>query len=458
LAIAPAHADSLFPEKPFTSGAVGTTSAPFLKLPVSARAAALGESEAALSGSAESMFMNPAGLAWLEQPEAVFAYGSLLETSYLGTLGLSLPTSSGAWGLGMRYFSQSSIEAFNDVGDPTGSFRPFDMAASATYAWRFGRWSAGFGAKLIHSDLNDRSGSTVGIDAGLLGRNVGLVNDGPVDVGFFARQLGPPLKMGSQADPLPFEAGMGILWTASPFVRVLADVRAPVDQAPFATLGVEGHKQLGDSVEGALRAGYSLHNERGIDGFGGLTAGAGVELNVWRFDYAFGTFGDLGSTHRVTLGLMFGDKRRGAEGAGAAIVPPAERPKPKLAVLHLESKGLEGAWASAGADYILDALDRGGLFAVISREETDRLLRLAGAQDSCLTSSCSLKSGRAAHAERIVYGSVTYLAGIYYVDVSVSDPNSGKVLFTGTETSRQPSGIRDAAESLARRIETAESR
>jgi hypothetical protein len=247
---------------------------------------------------------------------------------------------------------------------------------------------------------------------------------------------------------------MGFLWTASPFVRILLDLRAPVDQAPYASFGTELHKRLSDSVEGALRAGYSLHNERGIDGFAGLTAGAGVQLNVWRFDYAFSAYGDLGSTHRVTLGLRLGERRGGAAGEAAAAPPPPERPKFKLAVLRFEAKGLEGAWAFAGAEFLSDALERGGQFAVTPREEVDRLLRLAGSPDYCLTSECSFKSGRAAHAERIVYGTVTYLEGVYYMDVSVADPNTDTVLFTGTETARQPSGIRDAAESLARRIES----
>ena len=56
----------------------------------------------------------------------------------------------------------------------------------------------------------------------------------------------------------------------------------------------------------AVRAGYQVGH--GADGLGtlvGFGAGLGIKLRQFTFDYAFVPFGDLGDTHRMTLGLRF---------------------------------------------------------------------------------------------------------------------------------------------------------
>src|ERR1700741_816018 len=85
----------LLPPGAFSSGAQGTTALPFLELPAGSRAAALGGSQAALAGDAESIFGNPAGLAWLGRRELSLSYSALLETSYLGSFALAWPVRSG---------------------------------------------------------------------------------------------------------------------------------------------------------------------------------------------------------------------------------------------------------------------------------------------------------------------------------------------------------------------------
>jgi hypothetical protein len=57
----------------------------------------------------------------------------------------------------------------------------------------------------------------------------------------------------------------------------------------------------------ALRVGYQANlAETQIEGLTGLTAGLGVIYEGFGLDYAFLPYGDLGSTHRISLSYKFG--------------------------------------------------------------------------------------------------------------------------------------------------------
>jgi hypothetical protein len=56
----------------------------------------------------------------------------------------------------------------------------------------------------------------------------------------------------------------------------------------------------------ATRVGYQFG--RGQDNLGGMTGfafGVGLKLRSIMMDYAFVPFGDLGDTHRITMGARF---------------------------------------------------------------------------------------------------------------------------------------------------------
>jgi hypothetical protein len=131
-----------------------------------------------------------------------------------------------------------------------------------------------------------------------------------VDAGVSVSNLGPPLKLGSSSDPLPFNARVGGLWHASPFVDAALDVVFPVDADPYASFGLEAH--VNTSAPGsvkpwvaALRGGYDQNRGRNVDGFAGASFGAGLDGGAFRVDYAWVALGALGSANRVTLALRF---------------------------------------------------------------------------------------------------------------------------------------------------------
>jgi hypothetical protein len=82
------------------------------------------------------------------------------------------------------------------------------------------------------------------------------------------------------------------------------DLNLPVDGDPYVSYGLEAILRQ-KFWTGALRVGFNQSRGRGIDGISGLTAGAGFDLDTFRFDYAWIPFGDLGMTNKVSLAFRF---------------------------------------------------------------------------------------------------------------------------------------------------------
>ena len=81
-------------------------------------------------------------------------------------------------------------------------------------------------------------------------------------------------------------------------MMLVADFNMPNDGNAYATFGAE--VRIGQGL--FLRPGYSLQ-QTGLEGDEnlGLSAGAGVELERYRVDYAFASFPSLGDVHRLSV-------------------------------------------------------------------------------------------------------------------------------------------------------------
>lgn len=310
IAAARPAAAALFPPSAFSKAAAGTTGAAFLKIPTGARFVALGETSSAGSQGAESVFWNPAGLGRSgldSSPEMLLGFNNMLETSYSGSAAYLHPTSIGVFGAGILYFSQSAQTAYTPQGDAAGTFKPYDVAVSLAYAHRIGILLFGATLKLIHSTLNEVSGSGAAADLGVQMLHITDAGEGPVDLGFNVSNLGMPLKLGAQGDPLPFNIRTGFLWHTAPFLSAGLDLNLPVDGDPYVSVGLEASAHLGVQrlLKASLRAGYSQRYTRGASGLTGMSLGAGLDAAPFRVDYAWSPFGDLGSGNTLTLAYRF---------------------------------------------------------------------------------------------------------------------------------------------------------
>lgn len=275
----------------------------------------MGGVSAAAGREAEAVFLNPASLSRIE-PEApsevALGYDALLESAYSGSVAYARPLGrKGAFAAGLIYASQGAQTSYNNLGDSTGKFAPSDLALGAWYGrpiW--GPLSLAGGLKIIRSQLNDRSGTTFALDFGILAKHVAEIGDGGLDVGGAIQNMGPPIKLGSTADPLPARIRAGGLWHVSPTFDAGLDINLPVDQDPYASLGFEFRLPVSKAGAAkpwavAVRAGYDQNRTRGVDGLTGLSAGAGFDFSALRLDYAWVPFGDIGSVNRITIAFRF---------------------------------------------------------------------------------------------------------------------------------------------------------
>ncbi|TBR17041.1 PorV/PorQ family protein [bacterium] len=309
LAAVPASA-GFFPDAPFSDAAAGTTGAAFLRIPSGARGEAMGGANSATAEGAEALFWNPGGLGRLAgggRSEATVGYNALLESSYAGALGYARPLADGRSVLaaGLVYHSAGEVEGYDRFANPNGSFSPTDLCFSGAYARHFEALSAGAALKLVRSEIAGSAGTTFALDLGVQADRVSAIGEGPVDLGASLRNLGPAIQVGGAADPLPFAIQMGARWHVSPQMAMLLDGFMPVDADPYPALGGEFTQPFGAASKGQLRFGYNVQRQRGIDGLTGLTGGGGLDLDRMRVDYAWVPFGELGTTHKLTLAFKF---------------------------------------------------------------------------------------------------------------------------------------------------------
>jgi len=294
----------------------GTSSASFLKIGVGARPMAMGEAFTAAADDIHSLYWNPAGLAGYAAPSFSYMLHESFQVLRHEFLGYAQPwktgENGGAWGIGLislrvpsdlerRSGLSEGSEAFGNITNPEGKFGANDLALGASYArfWR-GEHALGTTLKLVRQSIDDDFAQTVALDLGWQWREA-VPN---LSLGAMLQNLGPGVKFQTRF-PLPLTFKAGAAYRLERFHSKLAfDVAVPRDNYPLLSLGIESKvlKFLN------LRAGYRYRwfgNPLG-DG-SGLRAGGGFAFKGLSLDYAFAPFGDLGKTHRISMGWRFGN-------------------------------------------------------------------------------------------------------------------------------------------------------
>ena len=78
-----------------------------------------------------------------------------------------------------------------------------------------------------------------------------------------------------------------------------------MDEDAYPTVGLETNFPYGEDMNFAVRAGFSAKRSHNIEDFSGPSAGFGLIVKGFRLDYAWVPFGDLGTSHRVSMGFVF---------------------------------------------------------------------------------------------------------------------------------------------------------
>jgi len=342
----------------------GGSSAEFLQFGAGARGMALGGGFSAIVDDVSALHYNPAGLTFMDGPEAnltVMPY--FADTDYYWT-GLAFPFGDGDYGFGisMGHFGFSDQPIFTEA-DETGESGQFygvsETSIALTLAHKFiDRFSAGISVKFINDDLatgalSGASASTVALDFGVNFHSE--LGNRPIALSFVVQNLGGSLRHsgdalrfrdfdGSTSDesipdqrvdpifaeivtdgfPLPrlFRAGLSYDVVSSEEARftVLGEFVEPNNTSPFFGIGGEFEWTSSESPIGAaLRGSYTTQPDHMSDGVGvlpvenvskdGMGVGGGIFYRIAdqyrvNFDYAYRHFGTLGSVDvfSVTFG------------------------------------------------------------------------------------------------------------------------------------------------------------
>ena len=287
---------------------VGTFDGQFLKIPVGARATAMGAAFVAVADDASAVYYNQAGVARLSKNVL-----SVNHTNWIADVNMTHITYVFSLGFLPGMLAVDARALYMDRMDRTTVFHPdgdgttFD-AGYASYGLSYARsltdkFSVGVRASLVSASLDDVSANAVAFDVGTL-YDTGFNS---LKIGMQIANMGTELKFieDNQAGQLPilFRVGGAIDLYNSLDHRVTtsADFSHPPDNKERLNWGAEYAFKEFLYLRGGLNMGYDAE---------GFAAGMGVEFPAsvsadMRFDYSYTDLGDLSSAHRFSLQIGF---------------------------------------------------------------------------------------------------------------------------------------------------------
>lgn len=295
----------------------GTSSAQFLRIPVGARAVALGQAYSALATDGAAIFWNPAGLMRTPGRQNWFAghvaWAADIDLDYAAFHRRGQNFAHGLMFGALRSGDILRTDELHQEG--TGQYfnaNQFFVGGSLARAMT-DRFSIGMTVKFFQENLDEYQTRALLADMGILY----YVGAGDLRIGFSVRNFGSDVKPGGTPPPAPdgyvatqefqsFPAptvgafGVAKTWDLSSKVALLttADFNHPSDYSESFRMGGE----LGLRRQFFLRAGYETNRDEG-----GFAAGFGLQaqrhqLQI-RVDYAYGDMGSFGGVHHFSVDL-----------------------------------------------------------------------------------------------------------------------------------------------------------
>jgi hypothetical protein len=290
----------------FAGNRSGTITGQFLKLPVSARAAAMGNAQVALAEGATSMGYNPAGILSTKQFQFGGTYNQWFADITHSFMGVSANLNDlGMVGVGVVVLATDEM-AVRTPAFPEGTgetFKAMEYAFTATYGRQISEeFGLGLSAKWIQSSLYNKD-----LDASAIAFDIGSLYDIPVlrtRLGISVTNLGRDLKYLNEQYSLPttlrFGARTQIFTDENQSFFAAVQVGRPNDADEQYNIGLEYVFQ--ELV--SLRTGYRFNydTEKWSGGLGVSLASLGINGQL---DYAYTDYEFLPGTHMFSMEIGF---------------------------------------------------------------------------------------------------------------------------------------------------------
>ncbi len=321
-----------------TSDRAGSVGALFLKLGMSPRAAAMGNTYVGISDDITGVFLNPVSIANIDGYQFFVSELEYLVDirSVAGAFSFPMPEMIGGRGAvhytGFLSGDMTMTTALDIDGTLTNkTFGWNELAVGFTYARYFtDRFSIGAGVKYVRTDVADFYSHTVAFDIGTVYRT-GFRN---LRLGISATNFGPDMKFRSKYDntyisgiwqvsvpeeygyyPLPISLQVGVadeLLTNDDFrVTGAIDFSHPNDLAERIHVGAE----FAYDEMFFVRGGFFMDMDKSevedpidpgdeaLDRFMEFRFGAGFRISNVMVDYAWQDIESLGNVHRFAVGF-----------------------------------------------------------------------------------------------------------------------------------------------------------
>ena len=283
----------------------GTTTASFLEIGVGSKSSAMGEAYVAVANDISSIYWNPAGLANVTRPSAMFMIQPWIVDIDMLFLGSAFPLPGiGTIGLGITQVDYGDMDVTTlEYQEGTGeTFKATDLAATLTFSRKIVSWfSFGSSLKYINSNIWHSSASAIAVDLGVL-----------VDTKFFSFS-------GDDANGMTIGMSISNYGTRMKYDGI--DIYQPIDISEYeeGNYGdVAGQYRPSEwELPLIFRIGVALKPIKGgikalfMDSTQfGPTAGIGIKMNYLgnrtiTIGYAYKTMGLLGDVQAFSIGLSF---------------------------------------------------------------------------------------------------------------------------------------------------------
>jgi hypothetical protein len=284
----------------FSASDAGTATAQFLKLGAGARPAGMGEAFGAVVDDATAIYWNPAGLSRIEGKSLSVMHAVWFESVAYDWLSYAQKAGDlGTFGIGIQYLGYGSITETDETGLEAGNFSPSDLAVSLSYGRTIKGFGVGANVKYISSRIKSSASAYV-VD---LGVQRALMND-KLLLGFALQNLGTAMKFVEKEDVLPLNAKLGGAYRIKGNWTVALDINMPQDNTMIFGAGTEYVQSINKAMSLAGRLGYNTR-AKDTGGLNGISAVLGFNYLTYTLDYAFVPYGELGNTHRISLGIKF---------------------------------------------------------------------------------------------------------------------------------------------------------
>jgi hypothetical protein len=316
---------------------VGTTAAKFLSIPAGARALGMGGAFVAVANDATAMYWNVAGLARLNQSEAIFSHANWIADIKYNYGAVALPMGDlGTAGISFTSMTMDEMERTTEQ-EPDGTGQTFtagSFAVGLAYAKNLTDWfSIGGNVKYVSEQIWNSSATGLAFDIGTLfntpfagvkfgasitnfGQKMRMSGDDLVTTKDITPNNGNnpnvPANLTTDSFDLPLALRIGLSYEPiadeDNDLIIAIDGMHPNDNAESLSFGAEfsGFKRIV-----SIRAGYkgfqgtgSNDSEEQFTLGGGLRYTIGANFTV-KFDYAYEKFGRLNNVHKFAVGVLF---------------------------------------------------------------------------------------------------------------------------------------------------------